>query len=567
MADLNMQDIPFMMKTEGADPTGAVPCDAILKRAIASGRPIYFAKGTYRIGYTSPATQVYIYGDGIENTTLQCSYISIKANFRAENMSFQCMAAPFIMCDTTNGIVSFDKCNFSWNEVPKTANWIVYITNCKQLSISSCQFNDGGLAVYGCENLIVRESVFRMNWNNTDECIHLAQNCKQGLIIGNRFYDSNQDFIDFYANPTNFLVEGNYFSGCRGIYFMIKAIYRDEGEGYGNETNKIGAFYNLVIRNNFFSGSREQGAGMFDLSTLDERKKKITNNFQYYPRNVLFEGNMIDDTKLDGTANQFADDTDVIVFNINGMCNMKFINNHIITNYGDKRLVQFNYTQGQISENLWFEGNVMNLKYGSTTKNPIQLLINNGGCACKNIFFRNNTVPEGSSIYFNNSKANIYDNIVFEGNITDESHAPYGTVEEQGIKLILAGNTGTLKLRFKDMKLQLNCIGGANEVKFENCRFVKTFCLFRGKYDMLDFINCDFANTSGSYTMLFQDCNIELIRLINCIFRKISGTHCYNTGTIKAYMAEGLLINSSGKTLWNTSGKVPARLDNSSFYN
>lgn len=65
----------------------------------------------------------------------------------------------------------------------------------------------------------------------------------------------------------------------------------------------------------------------------------------------------------------------------------------------------------------------------------------------KNIIFRNNTVPEGSSIYINNSKSKIFDNIVFEGNLTDETHAPYGTVADQGIKLILAGNTRTLKVR------------------------------------------------------------------------------------------------------------------------
>ena len=566
MPELNLQDIPFMMKTEGADPTGVIPCDDVWARAIASGRPIYFAKGTYRINYTSPQSHVYFYGDGCERTTLLCSYISIRANFRAENMTIKCTAGPFIMCDNPTAIVSFHSCKFCWVEVPTTSNWIAYITNCKQLSINSCQFNNGGLSLYGCDNLFVINSEFNMNWNNTDECIHLAQNCRKGVILGNRFYNSAHDFIDFYANPTNFLVEGNYFNGCRGIYFMIKAIYRDEDDGYGNETNKVGAFYHLVIRNNFFSGSREQGAGMFDLSTTDERTAKISNNFEFYPRNVLFEGNMIDDTTLDGTSNQFDDDTVVIVFNINGMCNMKFMNNHIIANYGDKRFVHFNNRQGQISENLWFEGNAMTLKYGSTTKKPVQLMMNNRGCACKNIFFRNNTVPEGSSIYINNSSS-IFDNFVFEGNVTDETHAPYGTVEEQGIKFTIAGNTGKLMLKCKDMKMQLNCIGGADEAVFEQCKFVKTFCYFKGRYDRIDFINCDFANTSGGFTVRFQDCNIELIRLINCIFRQINGTHLFNSGVINAYLAEGLVINSTGSTLWNTSGNVPARLDHSSFYN
>ncbi len=567
VAELKMQDIPFMMKAEGADPTGVKPCDDIWKKAIASGRPIYFASGTYRITYTSPEEKVFFFGDGSERTTLLCSYISIRANFRAENITLKCTAAPFIMCNSKSAEISFNKCEFSWVEVPKDSNWIAYISDCKLLRIINCKVNYGGIALYGCEDLVVRDSEFNMNWVNTDECIHLSQNCKKGLIVGNRFYNSVHDFIDFYSNPTNFLVEGNYFSGCNDFYMMIKAIYRDEDDGYGNETNKVGAFHNLIIRNNFFSGSREKGYGMFDFSTADYRTNKIDNNFEFYPKDVIFEGNMIDDTTLDGTSNQFSDNTDVIVFIINGMSNMKFLNNHITVNYGNKRFVQFNSSLlGQISENLWFDGNVISLKYGSKTVNPVQLMVNNGGCAMKNIFFRNNTVPEGSSINLNNSKSKIFDNIVFEGNLTDETYAPYGTVADQGIKLILAGNTGTLKVRCKDMKMQLNCTGGANEAIFEHCRFVKTFCYFKGKYDRIDFINCDFANTSGGFTVRFQDCTIELIRFINCIFRQITGTHLFNTGTIKAYLADGLVINSTGTTLWNTSGNVPVRLDHSSFY-
>jgi hypothetical protein len=561
LADTTQQitDKNLNFKTVGAIADGTTNNYNTFINTITQQKVIFIPKGVFYLSYSDmmilSSKSVRLVGNGDESVIKLGSYFRPQGvDFYAENIKFQVEAtsiAQYVFYFNGNGSnkFGFKNCTFEFLNLTKDS-LTMYIDGIKEFYVKDCKFLSAAMHIKNCSYFEISGNYFDGQFINDNEIIHVNEN-SSGIISRNRFFNSHTDFIDLYVNNKKVIVENNHFEGADSQYMEIKIIYRDSGDpsGFGNESNLVGAWEKYIIRNNFFSGAKKGSFASFVIFAIDYRTTPITNNYQYYAKHLLFEGNVVDDTVIDGTANAPLE-TDVRdYFAISGVTHAKFLNNTLILNKGIKRAFYFNApsdaTRRQRSKNILVSNNTVAMKYGyDTTISPI--FVSNGDV--DGLVVSGNTLDDFVKL-LDNSVQII--NCVFDSNI----HNPLSSITDINIST-------NSQITFANMNVGKSALTGLPELTFHNCK-VNGNTAVNSSVNKLKFLYCE-MNAGESKVNFNSGTTTTTFILVGCILNDCTYFHFTNNGTITNCIIDNLVGNFPRASMWG--GTIPTKTNNSTYY-
>lgn len=564
----------FNMSRNGADKTGVNLCDAQFLAGAASGKPIYFSKGTYRLSIDELTTPVQIVGDGQGKVTIYLeNLLELNANFEAVGVKFvlgstYCAsqialgnyptmfyrdpAAPYI------DEIDFQACGFDFDSTAVARFIIGFFWKVRDLRMTNkCKPRKGSLRLHFVDYYDVSGNDWDMQDKNPEwECVHAVYGYEGGDIKNNCMRNSLADFIDVYPSTGRVVIEGNRFSNGKFIYITAKTITSNSGDPEGG-SNLTGSLRNIIVRNNFFTNNgAANGVPYIDIGMYDRRTTKVPNDYQYYSNSIAVYGNVFDESDITTTGKQST------IVQISGVDDFDFTDNRVILSADSAGCVIVRYD----NSNFEPSGTVTSTDKTSRT----HTIARNNVKSKKTYTFAYIENPI-STLRIKDNELNCDDDVVCMLNAVsaiDDLEIENNPIRHVVPSTVVTGTPRTIrlstnakKLTVKGQKLGPCTFGASDSLTFEDCE-IDSLMTFSGNAALLIFKEARFTsgevviNSGVSVTLVLQD----------PYFLPPKSYAFVCLGTISKYYRTGGVFLKSGGSIWAGSTARPAVTDDSAKF-
>lgn len=165
------------------------------------------------------------------------------------------------------------------------------------LVIDNCRI-DYGANLIRCFNYRFTNNVLNGYYQNENELLHATVR-SYGIISGNTFLDSLDNWIDLYSSGERTVMTGNRFDGCRGRLgtgIEIKVTLTDDPNNTSGGPNDYGFDQYIVVSNNFFGNyntSVVAPSTLLNIYYLDLRSTPVF-SWTNVPKSIVIDSNIFD---------------------------------------------------------------------------------------------------------------------------------------------------------------------------------------------------------------------------------------------------------------------------------
>ncbi len=169
-----------------------------------------------------------------------------------------------------------------------------YIDN---LVIDGCRV-DYGANLIRCFNYRFTNNVLNGYYQNNNELLHSTVR-SYGIIAGNTFLDSLDNWIDLFSSGERTVVTGNRFDGCKGRLgtgIEIKVTLTDDPNNTSGGPNDYGFAQYIIISGNFFGNYNTSVAAQSTLLNIYYLDLRATPIFSWanVPKSIVIDSNIFD---------------------------------------------------------------------------------------------------------------------------------------------------------------------------------------------------------------------------------------------------------------------------------
>lgn len=167
------------------------------------------------------------------------------------------------------------------------------------LVIDGCSI-DFGANLIRCYNYRFTNNMLDGKYQNHNELLHSTVR-SYGIISGNTFKDSLDNWIDLYSSGEKTVVVGNRFSGCYsrlGTGFEIKVTLSDDPNNTSGGPNDYGFAENIIIADNYFGGFKPNNTSQAAILSVYYIDTRASPSFSWanVPKMIRIDGNIFDST-------------------------------------------------------------------------------------------------------------------------------------------------------------------------------------------------------------------------------------------------------------------------------